>query len=129
MTKDRVAVTAEEATQLVPRGSAFLSGRVGMQYGIARDAMTAPVEAAKSGGYELGLVPLPKGKGGRQNIDGPQAYGVGAASKAPDAAWQLARRCWPNCSRGASSSTPPGPTPWTTRPCRPSYAPGALPPP
>ncbi len=91
VTKDRVVVTAEEATQLVPRGSAFLSGRVGMQYGIARDAMTAPVEAAKSGGYELGLVPLPKGKGGRQNIDGPQAYGVGAASKAPDVAWQLAR--------------------------------------
>jgi ABC-type glycerol-3-phosphate transport system substrate-binding protein len=53
--------------------------------------MTVPVDAAKAAGWELGLVPLPKGKAGRQNIDGPQAYGVGAPSKAPDAAWQLVR--------------------------------------
>ncbi|HEX2034066.1 MAG TPA: sugar ABC transporter substrate-binding protein [Chloroflexota bacterium] len=89
--KDRVVAYGEEAAQLNPRGSPFLSGRVGMHYGIARDAMTAPVEAAKAAGWELGLVALPKGKGGRQNLDGPQAYAVGAASKAPDAAWELVK--------------------------------------
>jgi multiple sugar transport system substrate-binding protein len=90
-TKDRVVTTAEEQRQLVASGSAFLSGKVAMEYGIARDAMTTPVEAASKNGFELGLVPLPKGKAGRQNIDGPQAYGVGSATKAPDAAWQLVK--------------------------------------
>jgi multiple sugar transport system substrate-binding protein len=89
-TKDHVVVTSDESAQL-GGSTPFSSGRVGMQHGIARDAMTVPVEAAKTGGFELGLVPLPKGKASRQNIDGPQAYGVGAATKFPDAAWQLVR--------------------------------------
>ncbi|HEU5315222.1 MAG TPA: extracellular solute-binding protein, partial [Chloroflexota bacterium] len=67
------------------------SGKAGMEYGVARDGMTALVDGAKKAGFDLGLVPLPKGKGGRQNIDGPQAYGVGAATKSPDAAWELVK--------------------------------------
>jgi multiple sugar transport system substrate-binding protein len=89
--KDRVVTSSDEQKSLVSSGSAFLSGRVGMEYGIARDAMTVPVEAAKKNGFDLGLVPLPKGKAGRQNLDGPQAYAVGAATKSPDAAWELVK--------------------------------------
>lgn len=91
MLKERVVVMPDETSHLVPRGSAFTSGKVAMQYGIPRDAMTVPVDAATAGGFELGLVPLPKGKSGRQNLDGPQGYGVGAASNARDAAWELVK--------------------------------------
>ncbi|HEU5316027.1 MAG TPA: extracellular solute-binding protein, partial [Chloroflexota bacterium] len=69
--KDRSVVTSDEQKQLVASGSAFLSGKAGMEYGVARDGMTALVDGAKKAGFDLGLVPLPKGKGGRQNIDGP----------------------------------------------------------
>lgn len=88
ISKDRVVVYKES---IAGASNAFTSGRVGMQFGVARDAMTVPVDAAKANGFQLGHVPLPKGRAGRQNLDGPQAYGVGAASKAPDAAWKLVR--------------------------------------
>lgn len=89
--KDRTVVTPDEAKTLVTSGSAFVSGKAGMEYGLARDGMTALVDGAKKAGFDLGLVPLPKGKAGRQNIDGPQAYGIGAATKFPDAAWELVK--------------------------------------
>ncbi|HET7771779.1 MAG TPA: sugar ABC transporter substrate-binding protein, partial [Chloroflexota bacterium] len=89
--KDRTVVSADEQRQLVSSGSAFLSGKAGMEYGVARDGMTALVDGAQKAGFNLGLVPLPKGKAGRPNIDGPQAYGVGAATKFPDAAWELVK--------------------------------------
>jgi multiple sugar transport system substrate-binding protein len=90
-TKDRSLVTSDDAKQLVSSGSAFLSGKVGMHYGIARDGITSAVDAAKQAGFELGLVALPKGKSGRQNLDGPQGYGIGSATKAPEAAWELVK--------------------------------------
>jgi multiple sugar transport system substrate-binding protein len=88
VTRDRVAGYGE---RLVPSGSAFAGGKAAMQYGVPRDGMTVPVEAARTNGFQLGSVPVPKGKAGRPNLDGPQAYGIGAASKAPDAGWQLVR--------------------------------------
>jgi multiple sugar transport system substrate-binding protein len=85
--KDRSVVYRET----LGTGSAFGTGRVGMQFAVARDGMTVPVDAARANGFQLGHVPLPKGKAGRQNLDGPQAYGIASASKAPDAAWKLVR--------------------------------------
>ncbi len=89
--KDRTVVTSDEAKTLVTSGSSFVSGKAGMEYGLARDGMTALVDGAKKARFDLGLVALPKGKAGRQNIDGPQAYGIGTATKFPDAAWELVK--------------------------------------
>jgi ABC-type glycerol-3-phosphate transport system substrate-binding protein len=82
---DKVVPLGDDAKQY---GSlAISSGRVAMYVGIKGNV--APITtAATQLGFQLGMAPTPKGKGGRANRDGPQAYGLVKSAKQQEAAWK-----------------------------------------
>jgi multiple sugar transport system substrate-binding protein len=78
-TLHRIVPDAEERKGL-PGG--FLSGRVGVTYGIRGN-----VPSFKDASFQLGMAGLPAGPQGRFCRNGPNAFCLYAAAKQPDAAW------------------------------------------
>lgn len=78
-TLHRIVPDAEERKGL-PGG--FLSGRVGVTYGIRGN-----VPSFKDAPFQLGMAGLPAGPQGRVCRNGPNAFCLYAAGRQPDAAW------------------------------------------
>jgi multiple sugar transport system substrate-binding protein len=81
-TQYRIVPDAEERKAL-PGG--FLSGRVGVTYGIRGN-----VPSFKDVAFQLGMAGLPAGPQGRFCRNGPNAFCLYAAARRPEAAWAYA---------------------------------------
>ncbi len=81
-TKHRIVPNADEKKSL-PGG--FVSGRVGVQYGIRGN-----VPGFKDASFQLGMAGLPAGPMGRFCRNGPNAFCLYTAARQPDAAWAYA---------------------------------------
>ncbi len=85
--KDQVIPTGDAAKQY-PGG--IESGRVAMRIGI-KGQVNRVTEKASDANFQLGMAPTPKGRNGRANRDGPQAFGLLTGSKHQDAGWEYVK--------------------------------------
>jgi ABC-type glycerol-3-phosphate transport system substrate-binding protein len=89
-TKYGVVAEGDEASALLGATGATAfrtTGRVAMYFGI-KDAI--PALAAGTGpGFQPGVAPLPKGKAGRFDRNGPNSYMIVKDSRQPEAVYQL----------------------------------------
>lgn len=85
--RDQVIPTGEVARQY-PGG--LESGGVAMRVGIKGQVNQVTQRAAQVN-FQLGMAPTPKGRAGRVNRDGPQAFGVLKGARHVDAGWDYVR--------------------------------------
>ena len=84
--KYRVAPTPDEEKV----GDLFNLGRAGLKVAGNFTAL-APIRAAQTNGWAIGVAPIPKGSARRAGFLGGSSHAVTKASRAPDEAWGLAR--------------------------------------
>jgi len=86
MWDDRVMATLP-AVQAKGTREAFVAGRVAM----AEDGSWALKDILSGAGFRIGVVPLPAGPVRRVTLATTDGFGVYAATKHPDAAWELVK--------------------------------------